>query len=125
MKERPARSDVKWGRGLPALDTFLGCLLGGAMGDALGYPVEFEKGAEILRRIGATAPAKLNYDGLEVARVSDDTQMTLFTAEGVIRAVQRWTERGICHPPTIVAFALLRWYETQGGRPSSNTSRPG
>ncbi|MBK1619743.1 ADP-ribosylglycohydrolase family protein [Lamprobacter modestohalophilus] len=31
---------------------FLGCLLGGAVGDALGAPVEFMKRAEILRRFG-------------------------------------------------------------------------
>jgi ADP-ribosylglycohydrolase len=95
------------------------------MGDALGYPVEFQQGPEILRRVGAAAPAKLNYDGGKVARVSDDTQMTLFTAEGVVRALQRGRDRGICHAPTVLAFALLRWYETQGGRASRSVSRPG
>lgn len=112
-------------RGAPSLDTFLGCLLGGALGDALGYPVEFQNGAEILQRIGATAPTKLNYDGAKVARVSDDTQMTLFTAEGLIRAVQQRTERGICPSTTILAFALLRWHETQRKRLSSSISQPG
>jgi len=26
-------------------DRFVGCLLGGAIGDALGYPIEFERSA--------------------------------------------------------------------------------
>ncbi len=54
---------------------FLGCLLGGAVGDALGAPVEFMKRAEILRRFGPKgitqyAPA---YGGL--GTITDDTQM--------------------------------------------------
>jgi len=34
-------------------ERFRGCLLGGAVGDALGAPVEFMGHAEILRRFGA------------------------------------------------------------------------
>lgn len=40
--------------------------------------------------------------------------MTLFTAEGLIRARVRWHARGICHAPSVVHHALLRWLETQG-----------
>ncbi|WP_412541876.1 ADP-ribosylglycohydrolase family protein [Longispora sp. K20-0274] len=49
-------------------------LLGGALGDALGEPVEF------LSR--AAMPADLRPG----PHISDDTQMMLFTAEGLIRA---------------------------------------
>ena len=57
---------------------FRGCLLGGAVGDALGAPVEFMKRSEILHRFGPKgvttyAPA---YGGL--GKITDDTQMTLF-----------------------------------------------
>ncbi len=103
---------------IPRLGAFRGCLLGGAVGDALGYPIEFIKTAQIEKKFGTRAPKNLNFDGSELARISDDTQMTLFTAEGLIRAKQRGMDKGICHPPTVVAFALLRWFETQG-RPSS------
>ena len=109
----------------PSLDTFRGCLLGGALGDALGYPVEFIKAAQISARFGTQAPEKLTFDGATLARISDDTQMTLFTAEGLIRAKQRVDGKGICHPPTIMAFALLRWYETQGGDVSRSVSQRG
>ena len=56
--------------------------MGGAVGDALGAPVEFMKRSEILRRFGpkgVTAYARA-YGGLGM--ITDDTQMTLFTAEG-------------------------------------------
>lgn len=65
---------------------FLGCLLGGAIGDALGAPVEFLRRPVIRSYFGdsgiqdfATA-----YGGVGI--VTDDTQMTLFTAEGLLRA---------------------------------------
>ena len=39
--------------------------------------------------------------------------MTLFTAEGVVRAYVRSVERGVCHPPSCVHHAYLRWARTQ------------
>ena len=57
-----------------------GCLLGGAMGDALGYPVEFMNMDSIHRDIGPEGVVKMPVPGL----ISDDTQMTLFTAEAVL-----------------------------------------
>ncbi len=40
--------------------------------------------------------------------------MTLFTTEGIIRASVRARTKGICHPPTVVRHAYLRWLHTQG-----------
>jgi ADP-ribosylglycohydrolase len=97
---------------------FLGCLLGGAVGDALGAPVEFMTRAEIMRRFGADgiteyAPA---YGGL--GNITDDTQMTLFTAEGLLRAWVRGCFRGITSLPGVTAHAYLRWLRTQGEQPT-------
>jgi ADP-ribosylglycohydrolase len=39
--------------------------------------------------------------------------MALFVAEGFIRAVQRFSDRGICNPVFVIRSALLRWYATQ------------
>ena len=64
-------------------DRVLGCLLGGAVGDALGYPVEFLSEPEILRQYGPTGIKTLAQAG-SPARVSDDTQMTLFAANAWI-----------------------------------------
>ena len=46
--------------------------------------------------------------------ITDDTQMTLFTAEGVLRADVRWHDKGICHPASVIHHAYIRWLHTQG-----------
>lgn len=88
-------------------------LLGGAVGDSLGAEIEFWS----LARIQIAFPDGLTelplHDGIRGA-ITDDTQMTLFTAEGILDAYQRGIERGIWHPPSSVHHALLRWLETQG-----------
>ena len=96
---------------------FRGCLLGGAVGDALGAPVEFLRRSEILARFGQEgitryAPA---YGGL--GTITDDTQMTLFTADGLIRGWVRGCIKGITTLPGVTAHAYLRWLTTQGERP--------
>lgn len=97
---------------------FRGCLLGGAAGDALGAPVEFMTRAGILERFGAGgitdyAPA---YGG--IGTITDDTQMTLFTGEGLLRAWVRGTGKDITSYSSVVARAYLRWLHTQGIRPA-------
>jgi ADP-ribosylglycohydrolase/protein-tyrosine phosphatase len=62
----------------------LACLLGGAIGDAVGYRVEFKRWPEIEREYGPAGIRLAACDGPLV--VSDDTQMTLFTLEGMARA---------------------------------------
>lgn len=93
---------------------FTGCLLGGAVGDALGAPVEFMSREQILQNFGLDgirgfAPAYGGY-----GRITDDTQMSLFTAEGLLRAAVRGADRGICHRQSMVASAYERWLYTQG-----------
>jgi ADP-ribosylglycohydrolase len=46
--------------------------------------------------------------------ITDDTQMTLFTAEGLLRAQVRGALKGIVHPPSVVDHAYARWLHTQG-----------
>jgi len=91
-----------------------GCLLGGALGDALGAPVEFLPLDEIRKRHGPRGVTGLEAAWGRRGAVTDDTQMTLFTAEGLIRAWVRGEARGICHPPSVVWHAYLRWLSTQG-----------
>lgn len=101
----------------PALrNRFRACLLGGAVGDALGAAVEFMSRDEILQRFGADgitayAPA---YGGL--GTITDDTQMTLFTAEGLLRGWVRGCTKGVADYPSVVANAYQRWLRTQGER---------
>ena len=95
-------------------DHFRGCLLGGAVGDALGAPVEFMRYTAITQKYGegGIRDLEINSDGL--ALITDDTQMTLFTAEGILRAYTRGNNKGICHPPMVVFHAYQRWLLTQG-----------
>ncbi|HWE41978.1 MAG TPA: ADP-ribosylglycohydrolase family protein [Gemmatimonadaceae bacterium] len=95
---------------------YRGCLLGGAVGDALGAPVEFMPLGEIRRRFGADGIAELSPAYGKLGAITDDTQMTLFTAEGALRAMCRGRERGICWPPGVFHHAYLRWLRTQGAR---------
>ena len=91
-----------------------GSLLGGAVGDALGAPVEFLTLAKIRARFGPEGIKDFAPAFGQAGMITDDTQMALFTAEGLIRAAVRSTERGICHPPSVVHHAYLRWLKTQG-----------
>jgi ADP-ribosylglycohydrolase len=89
-----------------------GCVLGGAVGDALGAPVEFLSWQRICEVYGPDGVTGMVVDPSGQAAVTDDTQMTLFTIEGLIRASVR-ADRGICHPPSVVHRAYLRWLDTQ------------
>ena len=95
-------------------------LLGGALGDSLGAEIEFLSLADIARRFPDGIADLPPHQGIRGA-ISDDTQMTLFTAEGLIRARIRARLRGMCHPPSVVHHALLRWLRTQGGTPRMDT----
>ena len=66
-------------------DRFRGCLIGGAIGDALGYPIEFKKGIE------AEVTGFTEYEG-GTGFISDDTQMTLFTASGILNYLAKKKE---------------------------------
>src|SRR6185437_11517812 len=91
-----------------------GCLLGGAVGDALGAPVEFLSIDQIHNRFGPGGIRDFAPAYGRVGAITDDTQMALFTAEGLIRAAVREAGRGVCHPPTVVHRAYVRWLTTQG-----------
>lgn len=95
-------------------ERYQGCLLGGAVGDALGAPIEFMQRAEILRRFGSEGLREMVPAYGRVGAITDDTQMTLFTAEGVLRGFVRQSLRGLCHPPSVIHYAYLRWLHTQG-----------
>lgn len=98
-------------------DRVLGSLLGGAIGDALGAPVEFWSREQIVATLGPqgvreyleTSFGNVHGRGL----ITDDTQMTLFTMEGLIAAYARSKARGIGFVMALVLQAYLRWYQTQ------------
>lgn len=89
-----------------------GCLLGGAIGDALGAGVEFDSLAEIRRVHGPDGVTDYVPAYGRRGAVTDDTQLSLFTVDGLIRAHVR-RDTGAWHPPTDVHAAYRRWYTTQ------------
>jgi ADP-ribosylglycohydrolase len=96
-------------------DVVRGCMLGGAVGDALGGPVEFISLSKIKRAFGDSGVTGYVEFGGETGYITDDTQMALFTAEGLLRSYDRWCEKGICNTSAVVKGAYLRWLRTQGG----------
>lgn len=67
------------------LDRIRGSLLAGAVGDALGAPVEFWSWPQIEQSCGpAGVTDYLPAYGLDGGAITDDTQMTLFTGEGLL-----------------------------------------
>lgn len=96
-------------------DSIRGCLFGGAVGDALGYPVEFLQEKQIFRKYGEngiTAYTKESVSGK--ALISDDTQMSLFTANGLLAGDTRGAMRGIQGlPREYVMKAYKDWLKTQ------------
>ena len=70
-----------------------GSLLGGAAGDALGYAVEFLGEREIFGKYGREGIREYRLDSARnKALISDDTQMTLFTAEERINYLKQSKE---------------------------------
>ena len=79
------------------------CLLAGAMGDALGAGIEFATLAEIQTEFPQGFTDLPVHQGIRGA-ITDDTQMTLFTAEGMVRAFVRGALKGIRHAPGMRCF---------------------
>ncbi len=95
------------------LDHFTGCLIGGAVGDALGAPIEFTRLPRIRMLYGEQGVT--DYDTAYGRRgaITDDTQMTLFTAEGLILSKARQEYAGPDNIVLAVYHAYLRWLYTQ------------
>src|ERR1039457_2054679 len=93
---------------------FTGCLLGGAVGDALGRPFEFKDKKEITEKYGPAGILDMVPGEGGLFEITDDTQMTLFTAEGLLRA---WTTSrhggGVPDFAAAVKCSYICWLKTQ------------
>lgn len=98
----------------------MGSIIGGAVGDALGYSVEFRTLDEIKRKFGRKGITQYELVNGK-ALISDDTQMTLFTACGIMYGETRMALRGVMAEPEIYIYdAYLDWLEMQTGKESKN-----
>ena len=96
--------------------------MGGAIGDALGFPIEFIYSfEEIQKRYGERGITKLDTyqhwldedEQVGKAVISDDTQMTLFTANGLLNSTRLRVA-----PKYAICMAYIEWYLTQIGKKS-------
>jgi ADP-ribosylglycohydrolase len=85
------------------------------VGDALGAPVEFLSLDEIRARFGPGGVRELAPAYGRAGAITDDTQMTLFTAEGLVLAARAGALDRTDEVARIVHRAYLRWLRTQGG----------
>ncbi|ECN9265210.1 ADP-ribosylglycohydrolase family protein [Salmonella enterica subsp. enterica serovar Typhimurium] len=92
---------------------FKGCLLGGAIGDAMGAPVEFKSLADIKKYLGEEGVTKFMPAYGAAGSITDDTQMSLFTAEALIRAYFAEGRTGKTQYLRANGDGLLRWEKTQ------------
>ena len=90
-----------------------GSLIGGAIGDALGYQIEFKRNIK--------DKEVTNYRD-DKGIISDDTQMTLFTANALLWRETRGSLRGIAMPPARAIYeSYLDWLDTQNNTNNHNS----
>ena len=85
-----------------------GCLFGGAIGDALGYKVEFKSLGSIHASYGEGGIQEPEETEGQFV-VSDDTQMTMFTLEGLTRGLGGTNETVLEE----IRLAYVDWLSTQ------------
>ncbi len=116
---------------IPQKDRFLGCMYGLAIGDALGYPVEFMSNTQIKSILGNNGVAgfdSLKHPGISgkmrhpIGSYSDDTQMTLATANGIINSKTDKLDDVMDN----IAKEYMKWYsDPQNNRAPGNTCMSG
>lgn len=95
------------------IKNYIGCLKGGAIGDALGNPVEFRRLSEIKSIFGDKGIDTFILNKKNVAEITDDTQMTMFTADGLMKSlVDNFDLKRMPNMETVFDSYKL-WYNTQ------------
>ena len=91
----------------------LGCMLGGAVGDALGASVELASFAAIRKRFGSDGICRFEDADRDAGAITSLTQMSLFTAEGLILARIRADYDHGGKALQAIYHAYVRWLATQ------------
>ena len=106
-------------------DRVRGCIIGGAVGDALGAPIEFRKLKEIHKKYGPEGLTNFVSGDYPLGSVTDDTQMSLFTGEGLLEAEKAKVKLAKSASKESYFYlidkkvhaAYLRWLKTQTSNP--------
>jgi len=95
------------------LNRFKGCLLGLAIGDALGAPVEFLQLDKIKERYGEKGIVDFDaWNGFKPGTYTDDTQLNLATAKGCINAHLNLLREGESHSLDFMYKRYGSWLES-------------
>lgn len=94
-------------------DRVLGCLLGGAVADALAGPLEFRNSRDIVATFGAKGLRDFAPLHGTLGAITDDTQLMLFACEAMLRVRVMSHGYRTYYPPTIIRNAFRRWLMTQ------------
>lgn len=98
-------------------NNYIGSLIGGAVGDALGYVVEFDSEKNIEKIFGKTGITEYVLSSNNEALISDDTQMTLFTTNGLIAGLtQSLIKKDFDNANCFMSYlskSYLDWHATQ------------
>ncbi len=105
---------VEQSEGIGFAERTMGCIIGGAIGDAMGAPIEFQH-IEMIHRTygpdGIIEPPEIK----GAYRFSDDTQMTVLTAYGLLFAETRMFSYGLMSHPMDYTWPAYRvWADKQG-----------
>ncbi len=96
-----------------ALSNYKACLKGGAIGDALGNPIEFDSISSIKKRYGKNGIQDLLVNSKGLAEITDDTQMTMFTADGIIKAIRKAADKTNLPDIRTIFDSYKLWFNTQ------------
>lgn len=102
-----------------------GCIIGGAIGDALGVPVEFCDLKTIKKYYGEEGVKELEIGMSGEADFSDDTQLTIFTADGILKAIDEKFDPQKAPQIEDMYRSFLDWYITQTETFSSDNAKRG
>lgn len=97
------------------LNKYKACLLGGAIGDALGYAVEFKSEPSIFSKYGKNGITEYELKN-GTAVFSDDTQMMLFTANGLLSGYYNKSSY-----TDSIYTSYREWYITQSLKQNNNS----
>lgn len=112
MNITPTNNNLNFS-GKYALSNYKACLKGGAIGDALGNPIEFDRISSIKRLYGNNGIQDLLVNSKGFAEITDDTQMTMFTADGIIKAIRKTLDKTKLPDIRTIFDSYKLWFNTQ------------
>lgn len=104
------------------IENYTGCLIGGAIGDAIGAPIEFDRFRKIKKQYGNDGISDLITDKNGISKITDDTQMTMFTAFGLVKSLSAQGSLDVPPNYSTVYNSYKDWYKTQNEQYSQNNN---